>query len=550
MIQTKSDPATGNPEKTTNSERISQKESGSPQLGKTITIATAIMMGSVFLSRVTGLLREQVIAHFGGTGVGIDSYVSAFLIPEMLNHFLAGGFLSVTFIPIFQRYIIKEDRDKAWRSFSNLMCIGTLFFMVLIPLSMIFTPEILNLTGIKADGRPQYFSTTVRLTRIVLPAQLFFYWGAFFSAVQMAEKRFFIPALAPLCYNGGIILGGIILGPYIGIDGFAWGSLFGAFVANMLVQLPGATKIGLKFQPRFDFRDPDLVEYIKKSIPLILGLSMTFSNEIFFRYFSASLSEGTVSSVNYALRVMMMVVAMFGQASGAAFFPFLSKLALEKKFDAMNDILNSVLTRIAVLLIPISGIMIVLSRQIIAIIYQRGYFNYQSTVHTASIFSVYLIGAFGFSASMIISRPFYAMQNTMLPMIINTLIAILSIPLYMIFSRNMGGPGIAFATILAVTTQFIVLYTIWSLRYARWRNVTNLIFTLGKILLISSLGCVMGYLLRQWSMGLDMPNGLLKNIAVCVVSTLPSFLLIFLLYEITGVQKFSDIAGRILKKRR
>lgn len=529
-------------------EPILPKKNSDPKLAKTISIATAIMMGSVLLSRITGLLREQVMAHFGGTGLGIDAYVSAFFIPEMLNHFLAGGFLSVTFIPIFQRYIIKGERERGWKSFSNLFCIGTLFFLILIPLSMIFTPDILKMAGIGPDVKPQYFKTTVRLTRIVLPAQLFFYWGAFFSAVQMAEKRFFLPAIAPLCYNGGIILGGIILGPRIGIDGFAWGVLFGAFLANMVVQLPGALKIGLKFYPTFNFSDPDLMEYVKKSIPLVLGLSMTFSNEIFFRFFSASLSEGTVASVNYALRVMMMVVAMFGQASGAAFFPFLSKLALENNFARMNDILNSVLSKIAVLLLPISGIMIVLSQQIIAIIYQRGHFDYQSTLQTASIFSVYLLGTFGFSASMIVSRPFYAMQNTVLPMVVNTLIALLSIPLYVLFSRRMGGPGIAFATIVAVTSQFIILYVIWSCRYASLKTVVKLVFSISKILLITSLGCAIGYLLKQWSLGINMPNLLLKNLTVCLISTVPSFLLIIICYELTGVQRFADTIRKIIKR--
>lgn len=531
-----------------NNNPIPSEKNSDPKLGKTISIATTIMMGSVFLSRITGLLREQVMAHFGGTGLGIDAYVSAFIIPELLNHFLAGGFLSVTFIPIFQRYTIKGEHDRGWKSFSNLFCIGTLFFLILIPLSMIFTPDILKITGISPQAKPQYFETTVRLTRIVLPAQLFFYWGAFFSAVQMAEKRFFIPAIAPLCYNGGIILGGIILGPRIGIDGFAWGVLFGAFLANILVQLPGALKIGLKFYPRFDFSDPDLMEYVKKSVPLVLGLGMTFSNEIFFRFFSASLSVGTVASVNYALRVMMMVVAMFGQASGAAFFPFLSNLALEKKFDQMNNILNSVLNKIAVFLLPISGIMIILSQQIIAIIYQRGHFDYQSTLQTASVFSVYLLGAFGFSASMIISRPFYAMQNTVLPMVVNTLIALLSIPLYVLFSRRMGGPGIAFATTLAVTSQFIVLYAIWNCRYAKWNTVAKLVFSISKILLITSLGCAIGYLLKQWSLGINIPNLLLKNLTVCFICAVPSFLLIIICYELTGIQRFADMISKIMKR--
>jgi putative peptidoglycan lipid II flippase len=96
-----------------------------PSLKKSLTIATAIMMGSVLLSRVIGLVREQVIAALCGTSTEIDAYVTAFFIPELINHFLASGFLSITFIPIFQRYLHANDREGAWRSFSNLMSLGT-----------------------------------------------------------------------------------------------------------------------------------------------------------------------------------------------------------------------------------------------------------------------------------------------------------------------------------------------------------------------------------------------------------------------------------------
>lgn len=527
---------------------VPQKDNNN-KIGKTITIATIIMMGSVLLSRIAGLIREQVIALYGGTGMGTDAYVSAFLIPEMLNHFLAGGFLSVTFIPIFQKHILDGNRDKAWKTFSNLMSIGTLFFLILIPLSIVFTPQILKFLGIAADSKPQYFDTTVRLTRIILPAQLLFYWGAFFSAVQMAEKRFFIPAIAPLCYNLGIILGGLVLGPFMGIDGFAWGVLAGAVMANLLIQLPGACKLGLRFYPRFDFKDPDLILYIRKSIPLVLGLSMTFSNEIFFRYFAASLSDGVVSSVNYALRVMMMVVAMFGQASGAAFYPFLSKLALEKQFDTMNSMLNSVIKKVALFLIPICGIMIVLSEQVIAIIYQRGSFDYQSTLNTASILSVYLFGAFGFSVSMIISRSFYAMQNTLLPMIVSTVIVILSIPFYVLFSRHMGGAGIALAMVLSVTAQFIVLYGIWCAKYSRWKLTSELILSLIKISVVCVAGCAIAFLVKKYSMPICITSLFVKNMVVCTLATASSLLFIFVLYEFTGIQKFTDTVKGILRRR-
>ena len=139
-------------------------------LKRSITIASAIMMASVLISRIMGLVREQVLAKYFGTSGDMNAYVASFLIPEVLNHLLAGGFLSITFIPIFQKYLMAGDKEKSWRVFSNLLTVGSLALGILIAASMIFTNSIVGLLG---HGAPT--ELTIRLTRIIMPAQLLFY---------------------------------------------------------------------------------------------------------------------------------------------------------------------------------------------------------------------------------------------------------------------------------------------------------------------------------------------------------------------------------------
>jgi putative peptidoglycan lipid II flippase len=543
------------PDKNTSDESVLNEKPGivdsskhTTSIGRSLSIATAIMMGSVLLSRVAGLLRDVVMAHFGGTSVQMDAYVTSFMIPELLNHFLAGGFLSVTFIPIFQGRLLKGDLKGAWSSFSNLLTIGTFMFLIFIPLGIIFTPQIIGLM-VSPDKDPEFVRLTIHLTRIILPAQLFFYWGAFFSAVQMSKQRFFLPAMSPLFYNIGIIIGGILLAPRFGIEGFSWGVLIGAFLGNVLIQVPGLIKVGLQFKPRFNLFDSDLLLYIRKTVPLIMGLGMTFSNEIFFRFFSAILPEGTTSSVNFALKTMMIMVALFGQASGAAFYPYLSKLAALKEYSKMTEVLNSVVTRMALYLIPLSGIMMVLSEQIISILFERGSFTHQSTVQTASIFTIYLIGAFGFSATMIVNRSFYAKQNTVLPMIISTCAALVSIPLYIVLSKILGGQGIAWAATLSMTMQLIVTYLLWCKINDGWKPAMHMGITLIKVFLICIVGCFAGYLLKSFSLNLLGGKSWSSNVLVCVISAVPALLIISLLYEITGIQRFREFILGLLKKK-
>jgi putative peptidoglycan lipid II flippase len=535
-----------------------QSQSQQKPLAKSLTIATFIMMGSVLLSRVAGLLREQVLAYHGGTSSDMDAYVTAFMIPELLNHFLAGGFLSITFIPIFQKHILSGDRDKAWKSMSNLLTIGSIAFISIIPLLTIFTPDILkimsgfasvfSLKGTLVED-PEQLALTIRLTQIILPAQILFYWGSFFSAVQMAEHKFFLPALSPLCYNFGIILGGVVLGPVIGIEGFAWGVLFGALLGNILIQLPGALQCGFRFRFRIDFSDPDFTDYIKKTIPLILGLGMVFSNEIFFRFFGSFLPEGATSSINYALRTMLIVVAVFGQASGVAFFPYLSKMAIEHQFNKMSELLNSMLFKIALFLLPLSGIMFILSNEIISILFQRGSFNEDSVAKTATIFAIYLTGTFAFSASMIISRTFYALQNTLLPMLVSTPIALLSIPLYIFSGRFFQANGIAIIAVLSMTVQFLILYFIWIRQYRLWNDASVFFVKFIKVLMICVCSCAGGYYLKEFISGFITGDSLIHNLVLCVLTAAPVLFTIFTAYELTKMQSLKDSVRGLLKKK-
>ena len=170
-------------------------------------------MSSVFLSRVIGLARESVIAYVGGIGNEVGAYHVAFILPEILNHIVASGFLSVTFIPIFSRYLVAEQEPEGWRVFSLILtCFGSLLTLLIV-VSIIFAP---HLVAVSAPGAgmddPVLFAKAVRMTRIILPAQLFFFIGGLLMAVQFAKQRFFIPALAPLIYNSGIIVGGLLLG--------------------------------------------------------------------------------------------------------------------------------------------------------------------------------------------------------------------------------------------------------------------------------------------------------------------------------------------------
>ncbi len=519
------------------------------------------MTASVFLSRIIGLVRDMVLAHMSGTSTDMDAYVAAFLIPELLNHLIAGGFLSITFIPLFQKHLANNDTPRAWRTFSNLINVGTVVMGACIAICIFFTREVISVLasfspasspGHAAIGTSaEFINHTSRLTRIVLPAQIFFYWGSFLMAAQYAHKKFFIPALMPLCYNIGIIAGGIFLYKYCGIDGFAYGVLIGACIGGFLIQLPAVIKLGMHYTFVFDLKDKDLHRYVLLSLPFIAGLSMTFSNEFFFRVFGLFLEPGAVSSLNFALRIMMILVGVFGLAFASASYPFVSELASNKKFKEMNALTDAVICRTAVVLLPLSAFMIACAPHIVSVLFLRGKFSSASVDSTAPALAMYCIGAFGFSASAIVVRNWYALQNTIFPMIISTITVACSLPLYWLLGRSIGVSGIGLAGSLVMCAQFITIYYIWCSKHDNISGMKHVFMLVTKVTLISIVSGAAAYALARFceTTMIHIPNKTLKNILTLCIAALPAGAIAYGLMKLWSITYFDQAIALLLNRR-
>src|SRR6202163_3950763 len=182
-----------------------------PSVHRRVFTSTAIVMGGILLSRVLGFFREWTVAHQVGSNAMTDAYYAAFTLPDFLNYLVAGASLSVTFIPVFTKYAAEDREDEAWRVFSTVITFMGVALTALVIAGEIFAPQLAQL--IAPGFGPQEKQRVIFLTRLMLPAQICFYEGSILSAVQYAKGRFVIPSLAPLIYNIGIILGGILLAP-------------------------------------------------------------------------------------------------------------------------------------------------------------------------------------------------------------------------------------------------------------------------------------------------------------------------------------------------
>jgi putative peptidoglycan lipid II flippase len=420
--------------------------------------AAALMMASVFLSRILGYARDAVIAYRHGATPETDAYFAAFTIPDFLNYLLAGGALSITFIPIFARTLAEGKEAEGYHSFSaiaTIMGVAMLFFVILGE----FLAE--RLIPLIAPGfPPDQIAIAARLTRIVLPAQIFFYLGGLLMAVQYARNRFFLPATAPLIYNAGIIAGGLALGPFLGMDGFAWGVLIGSFLGNFAIQIYGARKEGLKFSPRLDFADPGFREFVRLSIPIMLGFSLVVVDEWMTRIFGSFLLAGAITWLNNARRLMQVPIGIFGQASGVASYPFLSAQAARGEKEAMWDTLSATLRWVFFVSCAAAAITGVLSREVVLAVFKRGAFTIDDTISTASALAAFAIGIPFWCGQAIASRGFFALKDTWTPTLVGTGAWLLTLPAYYLLRQKLGVFGLALASSIGIFLHATALYGI------------------------------------------------------------------------------------------
>ncbi len=440
--------------------------------GRQMGRAAALMMASVFLSRVLGYARDAVIAYQHGATPETDAYFAAFTVPDFLNHLLAGGALSITFIPIFSRFLAEGKEEEGFRAFSTIATVMGAALVFFIVLGEFLAGRVIPF--IAPGFTPAQAAVAARLTRIVLPSQIFFYIGGLLMAIQYARKQFLLPALAPLVYNAGIIAGGLLAGREHGMKGFAWGVVGGAFLGNFALQLYGVRRGRFAYRPRIDFADPALREFIRLSIPIMLGFSLVVVDEWTTRVFGSFLLVGAITWLNNARRLMMVPVGIFGYASGVASYPFLAELAAHGKMEEMWDKLSLTLRWVFLVSAGVAAVVFVLSREAVLLVFQRGAFRIDDTLHTASALSAFAVGIPFWCAQAIVSRGFFAMKDTWTPTLAGTGAWVVALPAYYLLQQSYGVFGLALASTIGIFVYAGTLYGILMFRTVGRKGIPEL----------------------------------------------------------------------------
>lgn len=413
------------------------------RLVKGSLVSAAALVGSaMFLSRILGFFRNSVIAALFGQNNLTDAYNTAFLFPDTLYLILIGGGISSAFIPVLSRYIQENREDEGWRVISIAFSITLIGMSIVIAAGFVFAPYFVKILA--PWFGPQKFALTVALTRITILTILFHALNGVLIGTEYAYNTFWATSIGPLVYNSVIIVFGILLAPYMGIFAFAYSTLIGAAL-NFGIQLWGTWRLRPTLHFDLNFRHPGVKRIGKLMLPVMIGLSIAQLNLLFNQAFLASqLPAGTINALVISSRLMLVPV-LVATSIGITLLPSLTQKAVAKDTVAFRTYFSKAIRAVIFVSLPSAVGFMALAHPIVRILFQHRNFSPAATDVTAATLFYYSIGIVGYGLYEILSRAFYALEDTTTPLRTGLMTIVVGITLNLLLIRVMTYRGLALA---------------------------------------------------------------------------------------------------------
>lgn len=490
---------------------------------QSVAKSAGIVSVAIMFSRVLGLVRETIFAHFFGAGVLNDAFQVAFRIPNVLRDLFAEGALSAAFVKVFTDYQINFTEKEAWRLASLVLNALAVVLSIITLIGIIFSKQFIAI--IAGDFSPEAQALTVTLTQIMFPFILLVALAALAMGVLNTKGIFGVPASASTVFNIISILLG--LGAAYWLSGGSWsvpadpkaipempaqwaiigmaiGTLIGG-AAQFFMQVPSLLKVGFRFLPVLSFSDPGVKRVVALMAPAILGTSAVQINVLVNTFFVTSIPGGT-SWLGYAFRLMQFPIGLFGVAIGTASIPVLSRMASQGKTGDFRNTLSSSLNLVFLMTLPAACGLVVLGEPIIRLLYSHGGAFKESDVSMAAwALGGYSIGLTGYAAIKVLSPAFYALDDARTPMIISVAsIAVNLVASYFLLNllsnygvtpetpNGLGHVGVALATSCVALVNFFAL-AIMMRRHIKRLNGREILSSFIRIAIASAVMSVVCY---------------------------------------------------------
>ncbi len=428
------------------------------------TKAAGIIGLAVMCSRLLGLAREQICAALFGGGAAMDAFTAAFRIPNLLRDLFAEGALSTAFVTTFSKTIARSGDAAAWQLANKVATLTLIVLGSLCVIGMVFSAQ---LVGLLAPGfDPQKAALTAQLTRIMFPFIIMVSMAALVMGMLNAKSVFGMPAMASSFFNIGSIVGGVTLGAWIdpqfgprALIGLAIGTLIGGAL-QFAVQLPPLRRLGYRYSPDVQWRDPGVSAILLLMGPSVIAASTTQLNVLANSIFASTLGDGAIFWLAIAFRLMQLPLGLFGVALGTVTLPLLSRLVVAGHMLGFRAELARALRLMFLLTIPSTIGLMILAEPIISVLYQHGKFGAVEAAQAGGALRFYAIGLAGYAALKVLVNSFYALDRRKTPMFVSFVAVALNLLFNWIFTFQLhwGHLGLAFSTGCVATCNFLLLY--------------------------------------------------------------------------------------------
>ncbi len=428
--------------------------------------STGIIGIATATSRVLGFIRDVLFANFFGTGIFAQAFVVAFRIPNMLRDMVGEGATDAAIVPILSEYNHLRTKEEYWQVARVVLNLMLTVLVVLSVVGVVAAPVMVRVIAPGFLEDPEKFGITVRLTRVLFPYILFLGMVAYSKGVLNSLDYFTTPAFAPVVLNATMIAALLFLCPIIGIEGVVIGVLLGGLF-EVIMQLKPLKTRGFSLKGKFRLIHPVVKRIGRLLLPRAMGTAV-YQLSVLIDTVLASLAwivgKGGVAALYYSNRLVQLPLAVFGISLATAALPKMSKEVASNDMKALRRTVGFALKSVFLIMLPATAGFLVLSSDIVRILFERGAFTEYSTTITAGALFYYSLGLFSYAGIKIMVSTYYSLGDTVTPVKTAGACLVLNLVLNLILMWPLKLGGLALATSLAATANFMTLYLIFCRR--------------------------------------------------------------------------------------
>jgi putative peptidoglycan lipid II flippase len=493
------------------------------------------------IGRVMGLVRSIFVSHEFGTTLEASAFSLAFTIPSTIFLFVPGA-LNAVFIPSLKGLVTEGRVVEAQKLFRKTLTITVVFYLLLSVAIWVWSEPIISF--ISPGSSIELKALAADLLRWMLPSILFIVLIGIFSSALNVHHSFVIPNISNIVNSGIVIFAILVLVPYMDIHGLALGTTLG-FAGAALMMLPKVFREKYSVLPNWEWNDPEVKKMGERFLPIMIGSLITSMNDFIEKYLISGYGDDKIAAMWYAKQVYQVPMSVFIGAFAMPLFPYMVEYLKKKDYISTKETIEKGLTYLLILLIPTTIGMWILSEGIVSVLFERGDFDAYSTEITAYALIFFVLGLYPLAVRDLLTRAFYALENTLIPVIAAVVQILIYILASLIAMPVIGFAGAALGWTIGAIVNALILWVILQRKIGNFVSRKFLISTVKVMLASIAMGIcvyVIDFLTEAW-------NRYLVVSAAIIVGGVIYGLILILLKESLTLDLFSKLLRRLPLKK-